>query len=315
MRDIVYTVPVSELQFPTNNPTEHAHISKYIEDKQKTFPYANGIGLNDKNGIITHTPSIVGFDASQREWFRVPKNNPKIKRHVSNMFNSNTGEPMVIQTRKFPGDEFNGMAGIGVNLKLFSSWLEKVSIGTFGILAICDQNVSLLARKPAKPEALGKKVNDPIVRAFISSSESNKTFRETSPLDNEARIYSARKIEGLPFIVLVGEADREWQAAWIQHAWITIGALIILWFLALYTLRIYWLRLNNLAELKKALAEVKKLSGLLPICSYCKKICDDKGYWTQIESYIHEHSEADFSHGICQECAKKHYPDLDIFED
>ncbi len=68
-------------------------------------------------------------------------------------------------------------------------------------------------------------------------------------------------------------------------------------------------------DLQKALAEVKKLSGLLPICSHCKKIRDDKGYWTQIESYIHEHSEAEFSHGICQECAKKYYPDLDIYDE
>jgi transcriptional regulator with GAF, ATPase, and Fis domain len=68
-------------------------------------------------------------------------------------------------------------------------------------------------------------------------------------------------------------------------------------------------------DLNKALSELKKLSGLLPICSHCKKIRDDKGYWTQIESYIHEHSDAVFSHSICQECAKKHYPDLDLYDD
>ena len=56
--------------------------------------------------------------------------------------------------------------------------------------------------------------------------------------------------------------------------------------------------------------EVKTLGGLLPICSYCKKIRDDNGYWNQIEGYIQSHSEAKFSHSICQECAKKHYPDL-----
>jgi hypothetical protein len=69
------------------------------------------------------------------------------------------------------------------------------------------------------------------------------------------------------------------------------------------------------AALEKALAEVKTLSGLLPICSHCKKIRDDKGYWTQIESYIHEHSEAEFSHSICRECAKKYYPDMDIYDE
>jgi hypothetical protein len=61
--------------------------------------------------------------------------------------------------------------------------------------------------------------------------------------------------------------------------------------------------------------EVKQLSGLLPICSYCKKIRDDKGYWNQIESYIHEHSAVKFSHGICQECAKIHYPEMDLYDE
>ncbi len=63
-------------------------------------------------------------------------------------------------------------------------------------------------------------------------------------------------------------------------------------------------------KLQDALDKVKTLSGLLPICSNCKKIRDDKGYWNQIEAYIRDHSEVDFSHSICPECAKKLYPDF-----
>jgi PAS domain S-box-containing protein len=63
-------------------------------------------------------------------------------------------------------------------------------------------------------------------------------------------------------------------------------------------------------KLEDALAKVKTLSGLLPICANCKKIRDDKGYWNQIEVYIRDHSEVDFSHSICPECAKKLYPDF-----
>jgi len=65
-----------------------------------------------------------------------------------------------------------------------------------------------------------------------------------------------------------------------------------------------------ITELKQALAEVKTLRGFLPICSICKKIRDDKGYWTQIESYIHSHSEAQFTHGICPDCMQDHYPEF-----
>ena len=63
-------------------------------------------------------------------------------------------------------------------------------------------------------------------------------------------------------------------------------------------------------DLKKALSDVKQLSGLLPICASCKNIRDDKGYWKQIEGYISDHSDAEFSHSICPECAIKLYPEL-----
>jgi PAS domain S-box-containing protein len=65
-------------------------------------------------------------------------------------------------------------------------------------------------------------------------------------------------------------------------------------------------------KLLKALKEIKTLSGFLPICVSCKKIRDDKGYWNQIEAYIQQHSDAQFSHAICPACAKKLYPDLEI---
>ncbi len=64
-----------------------------------------------------------------------------------------------------------------------------------------------------------------------------------------------------------------------------------------------------IGELKKALAEIRTLRGFLPICCSCKKIRDDKGYWNQIESYIHKHADVEFSHSICPDCARKLYPE------
>ncbi|MBU1750032.1 MAG: PAS domain S-box protein, partial [Chloroflexi bacterium] len=64
-----------------------------------------------------------------------------------------------------------------------------------------------------------------------------------------------------------------------------------------------------IGELQEALAQVKTLGGLLPICASCKKIRDDQGYWNQIEAYIEAHSEAEFTHGICPECARRLYPE------
>ncbi|EKD27071.1 MAG: Response regulator receiver protein [uncultured bacterium] len=63
---------------------------------------------------------------------------------------------------------------------------------------------------------------------------------------------------------------------------------------------------DNIKNLEAALVHVKQLQGLLPICSYCKKIRDQKNYWHQVESYIASHSEANFSHGFCPDCYDKH---------
>src|SRR4029434_1546856 len=69
---------------------------------------------------------------------------------------------------------------------------------------------------------------------------------------------------------------------------------------------------DRVRELEEALARVKQLQGLLPICSYCKKVRDDQNYWQQVETYIEGHSDAQFTHGICPDCRQKFVePELD----
>ncbi len=69
------------------------------------------------------------------------------------------------------------------------------------------------------------------------------------------------------------------------------------------------IKLKN-EEINKAKAELKKLEGIIPICMHCKEIRDDSGAWHQLEKYISENSEAVFSHGICEKCSEKHYPNF-----
>ncbi len=74
-------------------------------------------------------------------------------------------------------------------------------------------------------------------------------------------------------------------------------------------------RQRLMAEIKQALDHIKTLQGMLPICSACKKIRDDAGYWNRIESYLSEHSEVRFTHSICPDCAKQLYPEFYTYED
>jgi hypothetical protein len=68
-------------------------------------------------------------------------------------------------------------------------------------------------------------------------------------------------------------------------------------------------------ELQEALANIRTLKGLIPICSSCKKVRDDKGYWQQVEVYVRDHSEAEFTHGICPDCFRKLYPTYKLHEE
>ncbi len=115
----------------------------------------------------------------------------------------------------------------------------------------------------------------------------------------------------LPVIIMTGATDHDMALAAVQKGAqdylfkgeLSGGSIV-------RSIRYAIERQRLLTELKTALEHVKQLQGLLPICSICKNIRDDKGYWKRIEMYISEHSEVAFSHSICPECAKKHYPDF-----
>ncbi len=99
----------------------------------------------------------------------------------------------------------------------------------------------------------------------------------------------------------------------------SVALIVSLLFLAgiLYVTRMIESEVRNrrekerlIVDLRNALAEIKTLKGIVPICSSCKKIRDDRGYWSRLEEYLSEHSDAEVSHGICPECAGKLYPDI-----
>lgn len=131
-----------------------------------------------------------------------------------------------------------------------------------------------------------------------------------------------RKIHGtvpdLPIIVMTGlndekmavDAVREGAQDYLVKGQVDGNLLIRAMRYAIERKKLEIEREKIIEELQDALAKIKTLRGLLPICSFCKKIRDDQGYWRQIEVYMKEHSDANFSHSICPECAKRYYPHL-----
>jgi len=150
-----------------------------------------------------------------------------------------------------------------------------------------------------------------------------KVFRYMGPLQVEETCLSCHgkygakvgDINGGISVTLPAQPMLESQN---RHITLFAGAYFMIWFIGMSAL---WFSFNKICEkedaqesiirkLEEALQEVKKLSGMLPICSTCMKIRDDQGYWQSIEKYIRDHSEAEFTHGICPECAEKLYPGM-----
>jgi hypothetical protein len=111
---------------------------------------------------------------------------------------------------------------------------------------------------------------------------------------------------------VVGLAEQDFLSVWrkeIVQELTEIALFIGLTLVGAWLVRRAWLRQQTAhGNLEQLLAEVKTLGGMLPICSHCKKIRDDKGYWNQIEAYLNEHTDAEFTHGICPDCAKEVFP-------
>jgi len=257
LQDIISQIPLDDLHYPPINLSEHAKTTKFLKSKLETLPkHFVGVGTADKNCMTAHTfnvpprPSVIGFDGSERDWCTVHLQNNTPKYYVSPAFISNTGSLSVVQSRAFrtASNEFYGNVGFEMELDFFSKLIEKISIDKYGVIAIADVNLSLLARKPSRPKALGKKLNDEILEAFIASSENYKDFRNASPLDGENRFYGMRKVGSLPFVVIVGEADRDWLANWVKHIWGTVITVTILWVLAFLTHRYYWMKSSLLLQ-------------------------------------------------------------------
>jgi PAS domain S-box-containing protein len=156
------------------------------------------------------------------------------------------------------------------------------------------------------------------IMAWNRGAEKMYGYTEAEALEmNIAKIVpSDKKIEAMDYLerIASGEIIESFETKRISNE----GEILDVW-LALTCLRDDTGAIDSIAtterditekknELRRRATEVKILKGLLPICASCKQIRDDQGYWHQIESYIRDHSGAEFSHGICPECSERLYP-------
>ena len=152
--------------------------------------------------------------------------------------------------------------------------------------------------------------------------ESKGRFKYESKLDHVTRDYRYKKIGDLPLVMVIGFSDEDIQyRVFERKTWLVATIVLFIVFTLIIVLILLKVIKNNQileieilerkrveSELEESLAQVRVLEGIFPICSYCKKIRNDTGYWEQVDTYISRHSEALFSHSVCPDCIRKNYP-------
>ena len=246
LRDVINHIDPDELQFPHSDPAQQAWRTVFLQRKMATLPHLTNLFLVNGQGLVTHSASPalpLGFNASHRPYFMTLRDDASVETWVSPIFWSEAyGSFQTAQVRQIrnAAGQFAGIAGVNFSLDFFNHWLDHVQIGPHGSVLIMDNQMALLARRPALLNGqIGQTVNEPTVKRLIASNQSGLSFTIISPLDGIRRVFSVCKVEGLPFLLVVGEASEDFLSDWGRKLWIYLMSWILIVTLGLIALRHY----------------------------------------------------------------------------
>ena len=266
LRDLATAVELSELQFPATQQARHQRRSAWMDNKRLTVPHAFRVGYFDRHCVITHLPTVpasLGFDASAFEHCQTLRNDPSVDTLVTHTFVAKIGKVLnVTQARRLPGKQpgFHGYAAFSIDLKFFDSLVSQLSGPSGRVISIVDTNHMLVASNPASNQ-IGELVNWAGYGEFVGSGQAHVMGHTASLADGQAGLTSLRRVDQLPFVVVVSEADAHWQAEWLKQSLVLGLSALLIWGMALLTLRHYWRILSQQQELVR-LANTDVLTGV-----------------------------------------------------
>lgn len=286
-------------------------------------PVLSFLGVVDPNGVIvrgTGLDPLVRPSVADRTYFQVLRNHPDAGLVVSEpLLGRVTGKWAIVLARRIdgPGGRFGGVVYGSVELDQLVSTLGQIDPGPLGMVSLRDAERRLLARYPhpdPRLELPGSSNTSPETAARIQGGGTGGTYVARTGYDGVERTISFRKVGAFPLFVAVGLAADDYLADLRKETRQTAS-----WFalflssslLATAFLVRSWRRDQvRIQSLRQALEEVRTLQDILPICMYCRKVRDDKNYWSQLEAYITHNTGAHFSHGVCPECRDQLLRDL-----
>jgi hypothetical protein len=279
-----------------------------LSDVRDRFPFVDRIVLFDTSATIRAdmphaAPSVIGQSRKDKGWYReLAKGWNPI---VSGIYKKGAEPRRNIVSVNVPVESglVLGILQLQINLDIFSIWMKEGGIGESGFFYVVDMDGHVVyhPKLPFKDQIIDFSGVPTVAKLVQGVGGVELNY---NPVEKEERISAFAPVPDYGWGVVVTQPSRvvfkERDQSLARILFISAIVIILSISLSLFALRTM---LTN-AKLRKALDEVRVLRGIIPICAWCKKIRDDKGYWGQIESYISSHTEAEFSHGMCPECAK-----------
>ena len=306
-------------------------ITKYLLAINKRYGYVSTFFVSERTGRYYHYKGLQKTISPEDEhdvwYYRFKKINVDYELDVDTD-EAAKGRLTVFINHRLTDSEGNflGITGVGIAMDQIGALLKKYQDRYQTNVFMVNKDLLIMIHPD---RALIEK--NTVFDMLGFEHEKEEFFKKAKPYatteyDHEGRhfIISARYIPEFKWYLIVEQVEdtvlADIRMNFIRNVTIGIVVTIMIIFVNILLVNFFQGKLENMTgelieknrDLEKALKEVKRLSGLLPICAHCKKIRDDKGYWKQIEIYIQEHSEADFSHGICPDCAKKLYPGMKL---
>jgi hypothetical protein len=310
-------------------------ISRYLQEIKRTYDTLTAFFVSEKTRNYYYPDGVLKQVSENKErdiwYFRVREMQDDYELNIDPDMANEDAMTIFINHRVYDYDgNYIGTTGVGLAIHSVSSVVSRYRERFDSNIYFLSQDGRILLRSNDGKDASGYIADEPGFSDIADKILANHEYSSSYTVGGRRIFVNSRFIPELNWYLLVAQHESGTVAHTYKTLFINLAvcAMIVLIVVGLSTLvlnayqRIMQQQQDELVaghqqlelrnkELDAALKDVKRLSGLLPICAACKKIRDDKGYWQKIEMYIQEHSDASFTHGICPDCEKRLYPDED----
>lgn len=285
--------------------TDSKKVIKYLKEIKFRYNTFTSFLVSEKTRTYYHFDGILKTVSKEeprdRWYFRVRDMSEEYEINVDPDLANKDAMTIFINYRIYDYDNtYIGATGVGLTVNAVSRLIESYQEKYNRTIYFIDQNGEVMLAGSHFDSEI-KNISQLAYASKLEKDLGTHFEQVFSYKKNGQTIHSnIRYIDQLKWHLVVeqpeNETIREIYKTLLNNLVICLGVLLFILFLVNKTINRYRERIET-------------LSGIVPICSYCKQIRDDKGYWNRVEAYIGRHTDATFSHGICPDCIKKHHPD------